>query len=89
MARNHASTLLMLCLLSAGGMANAQTPVPLQTEIQWDKTIRVSRSTPTLQVVTNPMLNPGARDAAVSISVAPRGMVAMRWRAALKSAGLS
>jgi Glycosyl hydrolases family 39 len=29
-------------------------------EINWNKTILVSRSTPTLQVVTNPMLNPGS-----------------------------
>jgi hypothetical protein len=60
MERNRASNLLALCLLSACGMANAQTPGAEQTQIQWDKTIRVSRSTPTLQVVTNPMLNPGS-----------------------------
>jgi hypothetical protein len=59
-ARNDVTTLLALCLLSACGMANAQTPGTEQTQIQWDKTIRVSRSTPTLQVVTNPMLNPGS-----------------------------
>ena len=29
-------------------------------EIDWNKTVIVSKSTPTLQVVTNPMLNPGA-----------------------------
>lgn len=29
-------------------------------DINWDKTVIVSRSTPTLQVVTNPMLNPGS-----------------------------
>jgi hypothetical protein len=28
--------------------------------INWDKTVIVSKSTPTLQVVTNPMLNPGS-----------------------------
>lgn len=34
---------------------------PLQkVEINWDKTVVVSKSTATLQVVTNPMLNPGA-----------------------------
>ena len=31
-----------------------------QVNIDWDKTVIVSKSTPTLQVVTNPMLNPGA-----------------------------
>jgi hypothetical protein len=31
-----------------------------QTRIDWSKVVLVSRSTPTLQVVTNPMLNPGA-----------------------------
>jgi hypothetical protein len=32
---------------------------PLQLNIQWDKTVVVSRSTPTLQVVVNPPLRPG------------------------------
>ena len=33
---------------------------PPKIDINWNKTVIVSRSTPTLQVVTNPMLNPGA-----------------------------
>jgi hypothetical protein len=33
---------------------------PQKVEINWDKTVIVSKSTATLQVVTNPMLNPGA-----------------------------
>ena len=33
---------------------------PPKVEIDWNKVVIVSRSTPTLQVVTNPMLNPGA-----------------------------
>jgi len=32
---------------------------PLQLNIQWDRTVVVSRSTPTLQVVVNPPLRPG------------------------------
>jgi hypothetical protein len=36
--------------------AKKDTPV----EIDWNKTVIVSKSTPTLQVVTNPMLNPGS-----------------------------
>jgi hypothetical protein len=36
----------------------AQAPQPPQ--IDWNKVILVSKSTPTLQVVTNPMLNPGS-----------------------------
>lgn len=39
--------------------AAAQAPAP-QTQIDWNKVVVVSKSTPTLQVVTNPMLNPGA-----------------------------
>ena len=31
-----------------------------KVNIDWDKTVVVSKSTPTLQVVTNPMLNPGS-----------------------------
>jgi Glycosyl hydrolases family 39 len=33
---------------------------PQKIEVDWSKTIIVSKSTPTLQVVTNPMLNPGS-----------------------------
>lgn len=33
---------------------------PSLQEVDWSKTLRVSQSTPTLQVVTNPMLNPGS-----------------------------
>lgn len=40
-------------------LAHGQEPLP-KVEIDWNKTILVSRSTPTLQVVTNPMLNPGS-----------------------------
>lgn len=39
--------------------APAQDSQP-QLEIDWNKTVMVSKSTPTLQVVTNPMLNPGS-----------------------------
>lgn len=47
--------LLALCLSPAASQE------PLQkVEINWDKTVMVSKSTATLQVVTNPMLNPGA-----------------------------
>ncbi|MFL6436197.1 MAG: GH39 family glycosyl hydrolase [Terriglobales bacterium] len=38
----------------------AQEHHPSLADIDWNKTLRVSKSTPTLQVVTNPMLNPGA-----------------------------
>ena len=36
----------------------AQAPAPIK--IQWDKPILVSRSTPTLQIVVNPMTRPGS-----------------------------
>jgi hypothetical protein len=49
--------LIIACL--AVIRASAQEPQPV-LEINWTKTILVSRSTATLQVVTNPMLNPGA-----------------------------
>ena len=47
-------------VLAVCNLASAQAPAPQQMQIQWEKTILVSRSTPTLQVVTNPMLNPGS-----------------------------
>ena len=51
----------VLCLfaLMAGVRAIAQE-APFKVDIDWDKTVIVSKSTPTLQVVTNPMLNPGS-----------------------------
>jgi hypothetical protein len=44
-----------VCCLSS----HAQDSQP-RLEMDWNKTIMVSKSTPTLQVVTNPMLNPGS-----------------------------
>jgi len=45
------------------------------------------RGTPAM-TWTLPMENPGATEISLSIRLAPRGMVAMRWRAALNSPGL-
>ena len=58
-ASRTASAVAALCLWMACGAA-AHAQLPEQTQIDWNKTILVSRSTPTLQVVTNPMLNPGS-----------------------------
>src|ERR1039457_6876977 len=58
-ARGVASASLALCL-SIAGMVAAQGLPPQQTGIDWNKVTLLSKSTPTLQVVTNPMLNPGA-----------------------------
>jgi len=49
------SSLLALLTLPAAAQEKLQ-----KIEINWDKTVIVSKSTATLQVVTNPMLNPGA-----------------------------
>ena len=38
----------------------AQSPAPSTVTIDWDKTVVTSRSTPTLQVVVNPMTLPGS-----------------------------
>jgi hypothetical protein len=57
---NMASRLVLCLSIAACGLtAHAQTAQP-KLEMDWTKTITVSRSTPTLQVVTNPMLNPGS-----------------------------
>ena len=40
--------------------ANSKAEAPIDAKIDWNKVVLVSKSTPTLQVVTNPMLNPGA-----------------------------
>ncbi len=48
-------------ILGTPGLA-AQEPVsaPSAIRVEWNHTLRVSQSTPTLQVVVNPMLNPGS-----------------------------
>jgi hypothetical protein len=50
--------LLVLCIPTV--LARAQNDQQATVNINWNKTIIVSKSTPTLQVVTNPMLNPGS-----------------------------
>jgi hypothetical protein len=57
--RRTALTFLAISL-SIAGVAAAQGLPSEQTQINWNKVTRVSKSTPTLQVVTNPMLNRGA-----------------------------
>ena len=52
------SALAALAILLAAPILNAQAPAPIK--IQWDKPILVSRSTPTLQIVVNPMTRPGS-----------------------------
>jgi Glycosyl hydrolases family 39 len=53
--------LLALVILAVGLGLPAMAQETLQeVNIDWDKTVIVSKSTPTLQVVTNPMLNPGS-----------------------------
>jgi len=54
-----ARAVFAVCLaLAWSAAANAQSAGP--KPIDWSKVILVSKSTPTLQVVTNPMLNPGS-----------------------------
>jgi len=57
-----ASGLVSMGLLAIGAMrAQGQNQEnPQKLDIDWGKTVVVSKSTPTLQVVTNPMLNPGS-----------------------------
>ena len=61
----HPSTLYvraLVCLgISIAPLAIAQTPAPPNSvAIDWEKTLSISKSTPTLQVVVNPMLRAGA-----------------------------
>jgi hypothetical protein len=44
------------CFLSVSALAGQK---PVRLTIQWDKIVVVSKSTPTLQVVVNPLLRPG------------------------------
>lgn len=43
----------------AVGMAATPTHAPVM-QVEWNHTLRISKSTPTLQVVVNPMLSPGS-----------------------------
>jgi len=52
-------TAIALCLISTSAQTPPSAPIP-SIIIQWDKPAMVSRSTPTLQVVGNPMLRRGA-----------------------------
>ena len=52
--------LFMLATTCVGCSAAAAQEASLTIKVDWDKTVTVSKSTPTLQVVTNPMLNPGS-----------------------------
>jgi hypothetical protein len=56
--RRHPPGIMLAFLLAAlaGGSATAQYPV----SIHWDDVVKVSRTTPTLQVVVNPMLERGS-----------------------------
>ncbi len=55
--RNFSLAAWVLC---AACSATVAQDMQQKIAIDWTKTIIVSKSTPTLQVVTNPMLNPGA-----------------------------
>ena len=51
----------MLAVLCASSLALAQSKSPPNAvTLDWNKTMLVSKSTPTLQVVVNPMLRSGA-----------------------------
>jgi hypothetical protein len=55
-----AGCLTSLALAGQATTEKATTEKPRAITINWEKTVIVSRSTPTLQVVTNPMLNSGS-----------------------------
>ena len=55
------SCAVLIFVLSIAGIAAAQSVLsPATVKIEWGKTILISRSTPTLQVVVNPMLRRGS-----------------------------
>jgi len=45
--------------LALASFSDAQSPYSSKLTVNWEKTIRVSKTTPTLQVVVNPMLRRG------------------------------
>ena len=63
----YISGLVLVFLAAASALGQARTPA-VKIAVDWNKTVLVSRSTPTFQVVVNPMLNRGSsiHDAAFS-----------------------
>ncbi|MEO6966287.1 MAG: glycosyl hydrolase family 39, partial [Acidobacteriaceae bacterium] len=59
LSRTICSCTILAVSMSVPCFAQAATP-SAKVQIDWDKTILVSRSTATLQVVVNPMLNRGS-----------------------------
>lgn len=53
-------SLVLAALFSASAALAQSTAGPSPVTVDWNKTVIVSRSTPTLQVVVNPMLRPGS-----------------------------
>jgi hypothetical protein len=51
---------LIAACFGCAALAAQEAANPPAIAIDWNKTVIVSKSTPTLQVVTNPMLNPGS-----------------------------
>lgn len=66
-ASRYFSGLVMVLLITVSGWAQVATP-PVRIAVDWNKVLLVSRSTPTFQVVVNPMLRQGSpiHDAAFS-----------------------
>ncbi|WP_236657042.1 glycosyl hydrolase family 39 [Acidisarcina polymorpha] len=59
--QNTSLLMALAAVCFSGVIANAQTPTAADTiSVDWGKTISVSKSTPTLQVVVNPMLRQGS-----------------------------
>ncbi len=54
------SRLLIVTTLFSGSVLAQSVSKPNEVTVDWNKTVIVSRSTPTLQVVVNPMLRSGA-----------------------------
>src|ERR1700760_799703 len=51
---------LLLAVAFSGSLSAQSTKQPNEVTVDWSKTVIVSRSTPTLQVVVNPMLRSGS-----------------------------
>src|ERR1017187_1342216 len=80
-ARRVVSRSILPAALCAGSIALAQSKsTPNVITLDWNKTIIVSKSTPTLQIVVNPMLRSGSpiHDAAYQ-AVKPLGADYVRY----------
>ncbi len=61
MGQTHCKAIVLLVMLAVGARALAGQTETAKLSVRWDTVVRTSQTTPTLQVVVNPLLRRGSR----------------------------